>query len=115
MCSLTSGSPLFTIVSIVSLSALTPHNLLVPYFNCQYILTNTLSSPHSRHASIHQEAPEFVDMSIDQEILVTGIKVVDLLAPYAKGGKIGEQQRREVSFGLERGGRQALSEMVILL
>ncbi|CAI8009006.1 ATP synthase subunit beta, mitochondrial [Geodia barretti] len=41
------------------------------------------------HASIHQEAPEFVDMNIDQEILVTGIKVVDLLAPYAKGGKIG--------------------------
>ena len=36
-------------------------------------------------------------MSIDQEILVTGIKVVDLLAPYAKGGKIGEQQRGKVS------------------
>ncbi|XP_065840102.1 ATP synthase subunit beta, mitochondrial-like [Oscarella lobularis] len=45
--------------------------------------------PTSRRSSIHQEAPEFVDMSIDQEILVTGIKVVDLLAPYAKGGKIG--------------------------
>ncbi|KAG5885841.1 hypothetical protein JTB14_032036 [Gonioctena quinquepunctata] len=40
-------------------------------------------------ASIHAEAPEFVDMSVEQEILVTGIKVVDLLAPYAKGGKIG--------------------------
>ncbi|BHF58961.1 ATP synthase subunit beta, mitochondrial [Sparganum proliferum] len=38
---------------------------------------------------IHQEAPAFVDMSTDQEILETGIKVVDLLAPYAKGGKIG--------------------------
>merc|ERR1711887_343510 len=38
---------------------------------------------------IHQEAPDFVDMSTEQEILVTGIKVVDLLAPYAKGGKIG--------------------------
>jgi len=38
---------------------------------------------------IHQEAPEFVDMSVQAEILVTGIKVVDLLAPYAKGGKIG--------------------------
>jgi len=38
---------------------------------------------------IHQEAPEFVDQSTDAEILVTGIKVVDLLAPYAKGGKIG--------------------------
>merc|ERR1712019_209604 len=38
---------------------------------------------------IHAEAPEFEDMSVEQEILVTGIKVVDLLAPYAKGGKIG--------------------------
>ncbi|CAH1098432.1 unnamed protein product [Psylliodes chrysocephalus] len=42
-----------------------------------------------KRASIHAEAPEFVDMSVEQEILVTGIKVVDLLAPYAKGGKIG--------------------------
>jgi F-type H+-transporting ATPase subunit beta len=41
-------------------------------------------------APIHAEAPEFVDMSVEQEILVTGIKVVDLLAPYVKGGKIGE-------------------------
>ncbi|XP_016114866.1 ATP synthase subunit beta, mitochondrial-like [Sinocyclocheilus grahami] len=39
-------------------------------------------------APIHAEAPEFTDMSVEQEILVTGIKVVDLLAPYAKGGKI---------------------------
>ena len=38
---------------------------------------------------IHREAPSFVDQSTDAEILVTGIKVVDLLAPYAKGGKIG--------------------------
>uniref|UniRef100_A0A8C2DHN6 H(+)-transporting two-sector ATPase n=1 Tax=Cyprinus carpio TaxID=7962 RepID=A0A8C2DHN6_CYPCA len=35
-------------------------------------------------APIHAEAPEFTDMSVEQEILVTGIKVVDLLAPYAK-------------------------------
>ncbi|CAB4062069.1 ATPeF1B [Lepeophtheirus salmonis] len=40
-------------------------------------------------ASIHAEAPPFSEMSVQQEILVTGIKVVDLLAPYAKGGKIG--------------------------
>merc|ERR1712059_41631 len=40
-------------------------------------------------AAIHTEAPEFVEMSVTQEILATGIKVVDLLAPYAKGGKIG--------------------------
>jgi len=38
---------------------------------------------------IHQEAPTFVEQGGSQEILVTGIKVVDLLAPYAKGGKIG--------------------------
>ena len=38
---------------------------------------------------IHRPAPEFTDQSTETEILVTGIKVVDLLAPYAKGGKIG--------------------------
>lgn len=38
---------------------------------------------------IHAEAPEFVDMNVEAEILTTGIKVVDLLAPYSKGGKIG--------------------------
>ena len=38
---------------------------------------------------IHAPAPEFVDQSTESEMLVTGIKVVDLLAPYAKGGKIG--------------------------
>jgi F-type H+-transporting ATPase subunit beta len=38
---------------------------------------------------IHRSAPEFVDQSTEAEILVTGIKVIDLLAPYAKGGKIG--------------------------
>jgi F-type H+-transporting ATPase subunit beta len=39
-------------------------------------------------APIHAEAPEIIEMSAEQEILVTGRKVVDLLAPYAKGGKI---------------------------
>jgi F-type H+/Na+-transporting ATPase subunit beta len=39
--------------------------------------------------AIHQPAPPFVEQSTEQQILVTGIKVVDLLAPYAKGGKIG--------------------------
>jgi len=39
--------------------------------------------------SIHRLAPEFVEQSTETEILVTGIKVVDLLAPYVKGGKIG--------------------------
>ena len=39
--------------------------------------------------AIHQDAPAYVDQSTEGQILVTGIKVVDLLAPYAKGGKIG--------------------------
>ncbi|MBU2959445.1 F0F1 ATP synthase subunit beta [Citreicella sp. C3M06] len=39
--------------------------------------------------AIHQPAPEFVEQSTESEILVTGIKVIDLLAPYSKGGKIG--------------------------
>jgi F-type H+/Na+-transporting ATPase subunit beta len=38
---------------------------------------------------IHQDAPAYTEQSTEAEILVTGIKVVDLLAPYAKGGKIG--------------------------
>lgn len=38
---------------------------------------------------IHAPAPSFVEQSTESEILVTGIKVIDLLAPYAKGGKIG--------------------------
>jgi F-type H+/Na+-transporting ATPase subunit beta len=40
-------------------------------------------------APIHAEAPAFVDQSTEASILITGIKVIDLLAPYAKGGKIG--------------------------
>ena len=43
----------------------------------------------ARSAPIHAEAPLFVDQSTESDILVTGIKVIDLLAPYAKGGKIG--------------------------
>jgi F-type H+/Na+-transporting ATPase subunit beta len=39
--------------------------------------------------AIHQDAPLYTDQSTEAEILVTGIKVVDLLAPYAKGGKVG--------------------------
>ena len=39
--------------------------------------------------AIHQPAPSYADQSTEAEILVTGIKVVDLLAPYSKGGKIG--------------------------
>src|SRR5215207_9095369 len=45
--------------------------------------------PHEETRAIHQDAPLYTDQSTEAEILVTGIKVVDLLAPYAKGGKIG--------------------------
>jgi F-type H+-transporting ATPase subunit beta len=43
----------------------------------------------TQHMPIHREAPSFEDQAANAEILVTGIKVVDLLAPYLKGGKIG--------------------------
>jgi F-type H+-transporting ATPase subunit beta len=43
----------------------------------------------NRRLPIHRAAPEFIDQSTEAEILTTGIKVVDLLTPYAKGGKIG--------------------------
>src|SRR5580698_10053635 len=45
--------------------------------------------PHNRMSSIHREAPSFAEQTTSAEILVTGIKVVDLLCPYTKGGKIG--------------------------
>ncbi|MFN3658406.1 MAG: F0F1 ATP synthase subunit beta [Pseudolabrys sp.] len=45
--------------------------------------------PTTARRAIHQPAPEYVEQSTEAQILVTGIKVVDLLAPYAKGGKIG--------------------------
>jgi len=43
----------------------------------------------TKTSPIHRPAPDFVDQSTETEILVTGIKVIDLLEPYAKGGKIG--------------------------
>ena len=45
--------------------------------------------PTTARRAIHQPAPAYVEQSTEAEILITGIKVVDLLAPYAKGGKIG--------------------------
>ena len=39
--------------------------------------------------SIHRDAPKFEDLSTSTEVLFTGIKVIDLIEPYAKGGKIG--------------------------
>src|SRR4051812_754443 len=43
----------------------------------------------TKRLPIHAEAPPFTEQSTSAEVLVTGIKVVDLLAPYARGGKIG--------------------------
>ena len=45
--------------------------------------------PHTERRAIHQPTPAFTEQSTEAQILVTGIKVVDLLAPYAKGGKVG--------------------------
>jgi F-type H+/Na+-transporting ATPase subunit beta len=45
--------------------------------------------PYQETRPIHQNAPPYTDQSTESQILITGIKVVDLLAPYAKGGKIG--------------------------
>src|SRR5579883_2593974 len=45
--------------------------------------------PHQARRPIHQPAPAYTEQSTEAQILKTGIKVVDLLAPYAKGGKIG--------------------------
>jgi len=45
--------------------------------------------PHNKRASIHRDAPSFADQVTSAEILVTGIKVIDLLCPYTKGGKVG--------------------------
>jgi F-type H+-transporting ATPase subunit beta len=44
---------------------------------------------HTERRPIHSDAPSFADQSTESEILITGIKVIDLLAPYSKGGKIG--------------------------
>ena len=43
----------------------------------------------TKTSPIHRSAPEFVEQSTEAQVLITGIKVVDLLAPYARGGKIG--------------------------
>jgi len=45
--------------------------------------------PHAEKRGIHQPTPAYTEQSTEAQILVTGIKVVDLLAPYAKGGKVG--------------------------
>src|SRR5712675_1501912 len=44
---------------------------------------------HTERRAIHQPTPAYTEQSTEAQILITGIKVVDLLAPYARGGKIG--------------------------
>ena len=72
-------------------------NLRLQKFNITFLLWK-----HFRRQAIHAEAPEFADMSVEQEILVTGIKVVDLLAPYVKGGKIGEITDRDAPIEVRK-------------
>src|SRR3546814_551059 len=77
-----------------------------------------LVTPYKR--AIHQEAPEFIEQSTEAQILVTGIKVVDLLAPYAKGGKIGlfggagdrksVVEGKSVSVRVDLGGRRIIKK-----
>src|SRR5690625_7911675 len=55
---------------------------------------------------IHRQAPEFEELATETEVLETGIKVVDLLAPYIKGGKIG-------LFGGEGVGKTVLNDELI--
>jgi F-type H+/Na+-transporting ATPase subunit beta len=52
-------------------------------------IDNNGSVDRSLANPIHRQAPEFEELSTQQEMLETGIKVIDLMAPYAKGGKIG--------------------------
>src|SRR5579872_264418 len=51
--------------------------------------------PAAARMPIHREAPAFTEQSTQAEILVTGMKVIDLLCPYTKGGKIGRASCRE--------------------
>lgn len=64
-----------------------------PVSTCLYssilIPMHTIHTDSTEFLSIHRDAPMFDEQGVDQEILITGIKVVDLLAPYARGGKIG--------------------------
>jgi len=51
-------------------------------------IDNTPAIKGTDQRPIHRKAPDFVDLSTKPEVLVTGIKVVDLLAPVLKGGKV---------------------------
>lgn len=65
-------------------------NILGRLFNVVGDPIDGMETPkHERRLSIHRSAPKFEDLTTDSEVLTTGIKVIDLLAPYLKGGKIG--------------------------
>ena len=52
-------------------------------------MTNCGPISQARTASIHREAPTYEELSPSQDLLETGIKVIDLVCPFAKGGKVG--------------------------
>ena len=59
-------------------------------FNVVGSAIDGMSEPKSKdRLPIHREAPKFEDLSTSSEVLFTGIKVIDLIEPYNKGGKIG--------------------------
>ncbi|TAE45871.1 MAG: F0F1 ATP synthase subunit beta, partial [Bacteroidetes bacterium] len=66
-------------------------NIMGRLFNVTGVAIDGLRQPESEgdRYSIHNSAPRFEDLSVEPLVLYTGIKVIDLLAPYLKGGKIG--------------------------
>jgi F-type H+-transporting ATPase subunit beta len=54
-----------------------------------YIGLGNLPKQERNGMSIHRQAPKFEDLSTSSEVLFTSIKVIDLIEPYSKGGKIG--------------------------
>jgi F-type H+-transporting ATPase subunit beta len=75
------GAPISVPVGAVTLGRV--FNVLGEPIDNEGPVDRTNSSP------IHREAPTFDELSVQAEMLETGIKVIDLLAPYVKGGKIG--------------------------
>ena len=74
----------------VNISVPVGDKILGRLFNVTGTAIDGLPHPVTENSkSIHNEAPAFEDLSVEPEILYTGIKVIDLLAPYRKGGKIG--------------------------
>src|SRR6266700_468224 len=64
--------------------------------------------PYQERRAIHQPAPLYTEQATESEILITGIKFVDLLAPYAKGGKFGLKDEPKTNNGSAAGSMYAL-------